>query len=96
MYSAEATNKESGYGTADIHIHNSIDDGMASVPDILAAVANIGDMDVIAITDHNEISGSYEARELAAKLNYPFEVVTGMEVNTIEGHRPDANHQAAM
>ena len=86
MYSAEATSKESGYGAADIHIHSSIDDGMASVPDILAAVANRGDLDVIAITDHNEISGSYQARELAAKLNYPFEVVTGMEVNTIEGH----------
>jgi predicted metal-dependent phosphoesterase TrpH len=93
MYSAEATSKESGYGAADIH--SSIDDGMVSVPDILAAVANRGDLDVIAITDHNEISGSYQARELAAKLNYPFEVVTGMEVNTIEGHRPDANHQAA-
>jgi predicted metal-dependent phosphoesterase TrpH len=94
MYSAEVSSKESGYGAANIHIHSSMDDGMASVPDILAAVANRGDLGVIGITDHNEISGSYQARELAAKLNYPFEV-TDMEVNTIEGHRPDANHQAA-
>jgi predicted metal-dependent phosphoesterase TrpH len=86
MYSAEATSKESGYGAADIHIHSSMDDGMSSVSDILTAVANRGDLDVIAITDHNEISGSYQARELTAKLNYPFEVVTGMEVDTIEGH----------
>jgi len=40
MYSAEATSKESGYGAADIHIHSSMNDGMASVPDILAAVVS--------------------------------------------------------
>ena len=59
---------------------------MASVTEILETVARKGNIDVIAITDHNEISGSYQARELAAKRGYPFEVVVGMEVNTLEGH----------
>jgi len=86
MHSPESISKQSRYGAADIHIHSSLHDGMASVPEILEAVARRGDLDVIAITDHNEISGSYRARELATKRNYPFEVVIGMEVNTLEGH----------
>ncbi len=38
MYSVETTGEESGYGAAVIHIQSSMDDGMASVPDILAAM----------------------------------------------------------
>ena len=86
MQPSEALSKQIGYGAADIHIHSSVSDGMANVPDILEAVARKGNLDVIAITDHNEISGSYQARELSAKRGYPFEVVLGMEVNTLEGH----------
>jgi predicted metal-dependent phosphoesterase TrpH len=86
MHPSEALSKQSGYGAADIHIHSSVSDGVASVTEILETVARKGNLDVIAITDHNEISGSYQARELAAKRSYPFEVVIGMEVNTLEGH----------
>jgi len=43
-------------------------------------------LDVIAITDHDEIAGACEARELTAKDSYRFEVVVGMEVSTLEGH----------
>jgi len=100
MNPPEALSKERGYGAADIHIHSSVRDGMASVPEILEFVAERGKLDVIAITDHDEISGSYQARELAAKCSYPFEVVVGMEVDTISGHllalfieRPVLSHQ---
>ena len=86
MHPQEAPSKEMGYGAADIHIHSSVHDGMASVPEIIEAVARKGDLDVIAITDHNEISGGYQARELSAKRDYPFEVVIGTEVSTMEGH----------
>ncbi|MBA7597846.1 hypothetical protein ES703_04853 [subsurface metagenome] len=71
---------------ADIHIHSSIVDGMADVTQILEYVEENTDLDVIAITDHDRIEGSYQARELAAKRGYRFEVVTGMEVTTQEGH----------
>lgn len=89
--SQEKTNKEhalkeKGYGAADIHIHSSVGDGMASIPEIVEFVAERGDLDVIAITDHDCIEGSYQARELVAKRGYHFEVVTGMEVTTLEGH----------
>lgn len=82
----EPTLKERGYGAADIHIHSSVGDGMASIPEILDFVAQRGELDVIAITDHDGIEGSYQARELAAKRGYLFEVVIGMEVSTLEGH----------
>ena len=75
-----------GFGAADIHVHSTASDGMASVAEILEFVAERGDLDIIAVTDHGEISGGYEARELAAKHNYPFEIIVGMELNTQEGH----------
>lgn len=89
-----------GFGAADIHVHSTASDGMASVAEIMNFVAERGELDIIAFTDHGEISGGYEARELAAKHNYPFEVIVGMEINTREGHllalfleKPVANNQ---
>ncbi len=73
-------------GKADIHIHSEYSDGMASVEEILDFVENKTDLDLIAITDHDMFDGADKARELAARRNYRFEVITGMEVTTIEGH----------
>ena len=77
-----------GYGIADLHIHSSIVDGMASVYQIMEYVEYRTELDVIAITDHDDIRGSYQARELAARNNYRFEVVVGMEVTTLHGTGP--------
>lgn len=79
-------NRMENYGIADLHIHSSASDGMASVPQILEYVERETELDVIAITDHDEIRGSYQARELAEKGRYRFEVVVGMEVTTLQGH----------
>ena len=71
-------------GLADLHMHTIFSyDGTATVPAVLARAKEIG-LDVIAITDHDEIRGSLEARELASQYNV--EVVTGVEVGTREGH----------
>ena len=75
-----------GYGIADLHIHSSLVDGMASVYQILEYVENKTELGVISITDHDDLRGSHAARELAARKNYRFEVVMGMEVTTIHGH----------
>jgi len=80
------TERENGHGIADIHIHSSLTDGMADVSQILEFVEERTDLDVIAITDHDKIEGSFQARELAAKRGYRFEVITGMEVTTQQGH----------
>jgi len=73
-------------GKADIHIHTTHSDGMASVQQVFDFVENETDLDVIAITDHDMFDGADEARNLAARRHYRFQVLTGMEVTTIEGH----------
>jgi predicted metal-dependent phosphoesterase TrpH len=70
-------------GLADLHIHTIFSyDGTASVPDVLARAKEIG-LDVIAITDHDEINGALKAVELAPQ--YDIEVIPGIEVTTADG-----------
>jgi len=70
-------------GLADLHIHSIYSyDGTASVPAILGQAKQIG-LDVIAITDHDEINGSLKALDLASQFD--MEVIPGLEVTTAEG-----------
>ncbi len=73
-------------GKADLHIHTRVSDGMASIEQVLEYVEHSTDLDVIAVTDHEDVTGGLRARELAAKRNYRFEVVPGAEVTTRQGH----------
>lgn len=73
-------------GKADIHIHTTHSDGMATVVQVLEFVEHQTDLDLIAITDHDMFDGADEARNCAARRNYRFQVLTGMEVTTLEGH----------
>lgn len=75
-----------GWGKADLHIHSAVCDGMASVREILDYVEHESDLDLIAITDHDEIRGAFEARDLAASGGYRVEVIVGMEISTLGGH----------
>jgi predicted metal-dependent phosphoesterase TrpH len=71
-------------GKADLHIHTSYSyDSSCSVPAVLKWAANIAELDVIAITDHDEINGSLKALDLASQFD--FEVIPGVEVTTAEG-----------
>jgi predicted metal-dependent phosphoesterase TrpH len=70
-------------GLADLHMHTIYSyDGTASVPAVLAQARQIG-LDVIAITDHDEIKGALKAFELAPKFG--IEVIPGIEITTAEG-----------
>ncbi|MBI3287383.1 MAG: phosphotransferase [Chloroflexi bacterium] len=73
-------------GKADLHIHSTASDGLASVPEILEHVEAHTDLDLIAIADHDMLEGSLEARELAAHKTYRFQVMVGVEITTLEGH----------
>ena len=73
-------------GKADLHIHTRISDGMASVETVLERAEHGTDLDVIAITDHEDVRGGLEARELAAKRGLRVEVVPGAEMTTRHGH----------
>ena len=70
-------------GLADLHTHTIYSyDGTASVPAVLKRARQIG-LDVIAITDHDEIAGALRALDLASA--YGVEVIPGSEVTTSEG-----------
>lgn len=73
-------------GKADLHIHSSLSDGMADIPTLLEYVETQTNLDVIAVTDHDDIRGALAARDAHERGTYRFEVVTGMEITTIEGH----------
>ena len=52
-------------GTADLHIHSIYSyDATTTVRAILKQAADVG-LNVIAVTDHDEIRGSFEAAQLA-------------------------------
>ena len=72
-------------GFADLHIHTVFShDGTSTVPAVLKHVAARTDLDVIAITDHNEIKGALLAEQLAP--DYGIEVIPGSEISTADGH----------
>jgi len=71
-------------GTADLHIHSTYSyDATTTVRAILKQAADVG-LDVIAVTDHDEIRGSLEAHELAPQ--YGIESIPAAEVSTKDGH----------
>ena len=70
-------------GLADLHIHTIYSyDGTATVPGVLQRARDVG-LNVIAITDHDEIKGSLKAFDLAPRFG--IEVIPGIEVTTAEG-----------
>ena len=73
-------------GRADLHIHTVASDGTADVGAILDHVVARGDLDVIAITDHERIDAAVAGRAMAADRGLPVEVIVGEEVTTLGGH----------
>ena len=74
-----------GHGRADLQLHSDLGDGLASPSEILDTAERVG-LDVIALTDHDDIRGSFQLRDLAARRSSPVEIVTGIEVTTRSGH----------
>lgn len=80
-------NSERAYGKADLHIHTSLGDGMADLPGLLEYVEHQTDLDIIAVTDHDQLEAGLRARELHARHgSYRFQVLPGNEITTIGGH----------
>ena len=72
-------------GRADLQLHSDLGDGLSSIGEILDSAERTG-LDVIALTDHDDIRGAYALRELALRRSSPVEVVPGVEVTTRSGH----------
>ena len=77
---------ERALGAADLHLHTLASDGLVSARDLVDHVEQHTDLDVIAVTDHDEVSASIEARDWAAERGYRVQVITGVEVTTLDGH----------
>jgi predicted metal-dependent phosphoesterase TrpH len=74
-----------GWSKADLHIHSSESDGLASPDQIVEYAATKTDLKVIAVTDHNTIQGALKAREAARR--FPgLDVVIGSEITSKWGH----------
>ena len=72
-------------GRADLHAHSHWSDGAQSPEALVRAAA--GRVDVLAITDHDEIRGARRAREFARERpELGVDVVVGEEVSTLNGH----------
>lgn len=71
-------------GKADLHVHTTWGDGTATVRQILERAHSETDLDVIAITDHDDLRAGWEAQELASA--YRVDVIPGMEITTLQGH----------
>jgi predicted metal-dependent phosphoesterase TrpH len=72
-------------GRADLQLHSDLGDGLAPPEAILDAAERAG-LNVIALTDHDDIRGAFVIRDLASRRGSPVEVVPGVEVTTRSGH----------
>jgi len=72
-------------GRADLQLHSDLGDGLSS-PELILDAAERARLEVIALTDHDDIRGSFQARDAAARRGSPTAVVPGLEVTTRSGH----------
>ena len=68
----------------DLHTHSSASDGTDTPGDLVREAAAAG-LDVVALTDHDAMSGWGEAREAADEVGIT--LVPGLEISTRFGHR---------
>ena len=74
---------------ADLHVHSNISDGVLSIPEVLKKIKDRG-KEIMAITDHDGVSGVSEAIALAEKMD-DFTVIPGIEFSA-EGPRGENLH----
>jgi PHP domain/Glycosyl transferases group 1 len=67
----------------DLHMHTDHSPDCATPVEVLLETARARGLGAIAITDHNEISGAHEARELAEQIG-GIKVIVAEEVKTAE------------
>ena len=72
------------YSSADLHMHTTFSDGSATPRQVLERVAAKGDLQIVAITDHDTIDGAREASALADR--YGVQCIVGEEVSSSGGH----------
>jgi predicted metal-dependent phosphoesterase TrpH len=72
-------------GRADLHVHTCWSDGADWPETVVQAAA--GRVDVLAITDHDEIRGALRGQEFAQEHpELGVDVIVGEEISTLNGH----------
>ncbi len=72
-------------GKADLHIHTTYShDGSSTIQAVLDWAAGYAGLDIIAITDHDQVEGGLRACDLAE--DYGVQVIPGSEISTRDGH----------
>ncbi len=82
---SESSLTASQRGRADLQVHTDASDGMDG-PLVLLDAAQRRGLDLIAITDHDQVEGALRARELAAQRQHQVGVIVGSEVTSRQGH----------
>lgn len=85
----------------DLHSHSTASDGVLSPQDLVSRAAQQG-VDVLALTDHDDVRGVSAARAAATELG--IELVTGVEISVtwagrtihVVGLQVDADHPALL
>src|SRR5438034_10527890 len=73
-------------GKADLNMHSTYSDGLATIEQILHRAQHRTNLDVIVLTDHDVVEGALRARDLWARGSYRFDFIVGEEISTREGH----------
>lgn len=78
-----------GMKSADLHMHTNLSrdtrGGGLEPEEVVNFASEIG-INLVAITDHHDISGAERAKEYAIRYEKAAEIVTGVEITTDEGH----------
>jgi len=74
------------WSAADLHVHTTASDGVATPSEVLHWVCEKTDLRVIAIADHNTNLGAIEAAELAAREGLSIDVIVAQETESADGH----------
>ncbi|WP_300002922.1 PHP domain-containing protein [uncultured Cedecea sp.] len=70
----------------DLHSHTTASDGMLT-PEALVQRAVDMRVNVLAITDHDTVSGLATARQAISEFNLPLQLISGVEISTLwENH----------
>ena len=65
----------------DLHSHSTHSDGKLSVEELMQRAADRG-VDVLALTDHDTVSGIAPARQAISDLKLDLELISGVEIST--------------
>ncbi|MDY2939309.1 MAG: PHP domain-containing protein, partial [Fusicatenibacter sp.] len=70
---------------AELHNHTTESDGKLTVSELMNYAAE-EDFGVIALTDHNTVSGHEKAEETIRREKLPLSLICGVEATTFYGH----------